>query len=348
MGSGELFESKKYKVEMKSSSGKRIAVKICVGLGLFCLLGLAFTGVVTFLFDTLKYGRSESINSGLWQVGLGVGGFILAVAVLNYLQPTQIKNSVIYSSSDSVGGNPEAVGIFNERLSGLEDKFDSFLSQNRNGDVSRFLSVEEKQQLKELLINRLSDQSQVDLLSGIERNILSKWQLKQAEEVFQRTVNRLERELIDQARRGNVNLVLGMLTTLTGVGILSYSVFQAPDLQNTMSMISHFLPRLSLVILVEVFAYFFLKLYKQGLVEIKYFQNEITNIESKYLALNVSTSRGIEEGMLKAIGTLLMTERNFILEKGQSTVDLEYARSEQASTDSLVEKLAKLIDAAKK
>jgi hypothetical protein len=38
----------------------------------------------------------------------------------------------------------------------------------------------------------------------------------------------------------------------------------------------------------QVFAYFFLRLYRYILFEIKYFHNELTNIEQKCLALDVA------------------------------------------------------------
>jgi len=40
--------------------------------------------------------------------------------------------------------------------------------------------------------------------------------------------------------------------------------------------------------LIELFAYFFLKLYKSDLSEIKYFQNELTNVEMRYAAVRLA------------------------------------------------------------
>ena len=78
-------------------------------------------------------------------------------------------------------------------------------------------------------------------------------------------------------------------------------------------------------IMTHFFAYFFLKFYKANLSEIKYFQNEITT-KSKYLALKVASYIGNEESIKSVITNLFSTERNFILSKGQSTVDLERAK----------------------
>ena len=91
-------------------------------------------------------------------------------------------------------------------------------------------------------------------------------------------------------------------------------------------MATVFGPRLALALFLQVFAYFFLKLYRTSLAEIKYFQNEITNIEAKHLALTTAIQSSNTEYLKEVIGGLLATERNHILSKDQTTVELEKAR----------------------
>jgi hypothetical protein len=159
--------------------------------------------------------------------------------------------------------------------------------------------------------------------------------------------SRLESEVQNLAKRGNINLILGMSTTLTGLGILGYSVFNAPDLKTTIELASHFIPRISLVLLIEVFAYFFLKLYKQSLSEIKYFQNEITNIESKFLGLRLSTESNETECIKSVVSNLISTERNFVLEKGQTTIELEKIKDDQQQRANLTSLLDKALQKIK-
>ncbi|MGZ2749622.1 hypothetical protein [Burkholderia stagnalis] len=108
-----------------------------------------------------------------------------------------------------------------------------------------------------------------------------------------------------------------------------------------------FLPRLSFALLIELFAYFFLKLYKSSLSEIKYFQNEITNIEAKSLALRVALSSDSPAVTGKVLGSLMATERNCILEKGQSTVDLERAKIERLDVAELAKGASTLLEKIK-
>ena len=108
------------------------------------------------------------------------------------------------------------------------------------------------------------------------------------------------------------------------------------------------MPRLSLVILIEIFAYFFLGLYKSSLTEIKYFQNEITNIEAKYLAMDQAIILGDKPTIKKLLDHISKTERNFILKKGESTTLLESeklnAQQQTKLLDAVTKALASLRD----
>lgn len=100
---------------------------------------------------------------------------------------------------------------------------------------------------------------------------------------------------------------------------------------------------MSFVIVVELFAYFFLRLYKNGFDEIKYFQNEITNIEMKVMSLKY-VQEFKSEDMIKELAMHLMkTERNFILEKGQTTVSIEKDRLQNLSDSKLTNIISEII-----
>ncbi|MNG20679.1 hypothetical protein D3C84_1049540 [compost metagenome] len=104
-----------------------------------------------------------------------------------------------------------------------------------------------------------------------------------------------------------------------------------------------FAPRVMLVIFIEMFAYFFLRLYKQGLSEIKYFQNELTNVESKIIALEVCYLNSDSHAMATVIDALSKTERNFVLEKDQTTIEIEKSRLDTETTKGLMSMLQNLI-----
>jgi len=98
-------------------------------------------------------------------------------------------------------------------------------------------------------------------------------------------VYRLENEIARLNRRGGVNLVIGAIIALVGILYLGYTVTNQVAMNDKLDYILHMAPRLSFVIVIELFAYFFLKLYKNGFDEVKYFQNELTNVDSKVLGI---------------------------------------------------------------
>jgi len=102
-----------------------------------------------------------------------------------------------------------------------------------------------------------------------------------------------------------------------------------------MQLISHYVPRLSLVIFIEIFAFFFLKLYKTSLFDIKYFNNEKTNFDFKILALNASKldkPNAIYEYCIKQFAD---TERNFTIRNGESTIELEKDKLEKEKSTAI-------------
>jgi len=154
---------------------------------------------------------------------------------------------------------------------------------------------------------------------------------------------RLSKELEALSRRGNLNLALGALTTVIGLALLGLSVFsEITEAKDWWALASHFVPRLTLVVMIELFAYFFLSLYRTSLQEIKYFQNELTNIEAKQIALRAALSYGEQSLVADIVAKLATTERNHILSKDQTTVELEKARIDKDSKGELAKYVADL------
>ncbi|GAB6389003.1 hypothetical protein STUTZSP0542_25420 [Stutzerimonas marianensis] len=176
-------------------------------------------------------------------------------------------------------------------------------------------------------------------------------------------VQRLRREIADLRLRSNVNLLIGMSITAGGLYLLwsTVSMVDASELLKQLAsegaesngsflknLILPIVPRILLVVFIEVFAYFFLKLYKDGLSEIKYFQNELTNVESKLAAVEFSYITNNQESLRISIEALSKTERNFVLEKGQTTVELERAKSESELTRNIIKTIPDFFKRASK
>ena len=206
------------------------------------------------------------------------------------------------------------------------------------------LSEEEQQTLVASIARRVHSEAAKEVLAALREQIAIADRTanlrRDASGQFGSTVDRLTQELSALSRRGNLNLVLGIVTTVTGLGILGYFVLKLPGGQEpSVDLLINFIPRLSLVLFIEVFAYFFLRLYKATLAEIKYFQNELTNVESKAIALHASTHLKDSAAILAVIEKISGTDRNSLLEKGQTTVELEQTKLQNERLSSVMKDL---------
>ncbi|MFL1544594.1 hypothetical protein [Pseudomonas sp. O39] len=285
---------------------------------IFCLI---------FIFATLKIINPSLVNSfNSTLIIISIMAISLGAAILNYLEPsTRVKND---------SNTPDNLN----RLKSVEKQLFELrllLRQQQKNETQNF-TTQDKERVISNIQAKLESEALSDYISGIKQILTNTTKAVVLEDQFSKTTLRLSLEIDNLAKRGNLNLFLGIMTTLIGLSALAYSVFNSPSTQSPEELLVHFIPRVSLVLLIEVFAYFFLRLYKQSLSEIKYFQNEITNIESKQIATNIAINNKAPKPINQIINTLSKTERNFVLNKGQTTIDLERERlSNQTNTNAL-------------
>lgn len=147
--------------------------------------------------------------------------------------------------------------------------------------------------------------------------------------------HRLYREISKLSLRGNLNLAIGSATTIVAILILYLTVGNhTPSFDSVGNSLSFFIPRISIVIFIEIFSFFFLKLYRTNLNDIKYYQNEMTNAEFKLLALKSAFAKDDLDSIKSVIKEFSSIERNFILKKGESTVEIEKTRIDLDSENS--------------
>ncbi|AZF53298.1 hypothetical protein C4J85_2813 [Pseudomonas sp. R4-34-07] len=172
---------------------------------------------------------------------------------------------------------------------------------------------------------------------------------------FDDSRRRLLSEINALSKRGSVNLALGVATTSAAIVMLGTFAFDVTRLKPqdglnvdnpetlliTLALL--FIPKISLAVFMQVFAFFFLRLYKSGLSDIKYFQNELTNNEVKYLGVQVALIDCDNQALEIVIKNLIGTERNHVLTQGQTTIELEKHKLEHNSSSEIVKILPKLI-----
>ncbi len=168
-------------------------------------------------------------------------------------------------------------------------------------------------------------------------------------EDFERTKGRLRDEISALGRRANVNLIIGSVVTVLAASVLtSFVMISHADLTQMPKILSYYIPRLSLIVFIEIFAYFFLRLYKANLYDIKYFQNELTNIESKMISLKSALISSDKVAIKNVIDQLAKTERNFFLRSKETTEELEKSRLENENLKAILGVVPKIVDKVKK
>jgi len=208
------------------------------------------------------------------------------------------------------------------------------------------LESEDKAALRADLKSEIKDILASDIVSQIQqkyaKQIADDTQISQIRTSFETTLSRLWKEVGVLTRKSNVNLVIGILTTVVAVGLLAYLVLKSPTvpLINMADVLSHFIPRVSVAVFIEVFSFFFLKLYKSNLDEIKYFQNELTNVEMKVIALESAFLADKNKSSDTIIEQLVRTDRN---SKTLSTTTNSLSVEPQDIAD-LLDKIGKILN----
>ena len=149
---------------------------------------------------------------------------------------------------------------------------------------------------------------------------------------FLKIEERLLSEMKAVGKRSNLNLIIGSVVALIGWGLLLWFVFDVHDNKlEGWKLLNAFLPRLSIIIIIEMFSYFFLKLYRESMDRIRYYQNELTNIETKKTAILVACMvENDNEHKKSLIENLISVERNIFLKKGETTIELEKIRMDNS------------------
>ena len=167
--------------------------------------------------------------------------------------------------------------------------------------------------------------------------------------LFSKTESRLKCEIDSLRRRANANMILGTSIGLFGVfGLVAFilrETFTNEEVEIGF-LIVRWVTKLGLVSFVEIFAFFFLKVYKDSLISIQYYQDELTGIESRKIALLFSIIHDNSEDISKSIDCLVNIDRNFKMEASQTTVDLEKLKTENSFIKSQMDSMIDIFKGA--
>jgi hypothetical protein len=236
------------------------------------------------------------------------------------------------------------------RIKRIEARLDGILSEVRVATSSASITEGDR----EALIDGIIEEAKSGFFGQIDSEISSRYghtyqQKRQRAAIRSRSMEALRRlrfEVQEQKRRGNLNLILGTIAMVLGFASLFYLVIASGhdgDQGQAWVMFLRFSQRLSIVVVVELFAYFFLNLYRAGLAEIRYYQNEITNLELRLLALECAACMENSKVLEEILPTLTKTERNHLLKKGETTADLERNKLDTKQAEDTIRALCELL-----
>lgn len=292
-----------------------------------------------FMFDFINLNGQKTIREPVeifvnspFLIGFFVAAIVtLAYFAFNYLDKDSNKRNIEY---DYENLTKLRKSILNEVHNDILNKktLNNEISDEQKQQLIEQLKNKIEQQTSEIYFNQLKDKIKVEIVNDSFENRINK------------TMNRLEDERISLARRGNLNLVLGMTLSFIGLGVLASSIFiSAKEYSDIYQLLLNMLPKTTLALFIEIFAYFFLRLYKQSLDDIKFYQNELTNIEAKYLSLQIAKKTNNHKLITTILEELVKTERNFILEKGQSTIEIEKEKISSTSSNNTLKTVTDLL-----
>lgn len=275
----------------------------------FGTLLMVIGGMMFTASDAIAYSlqlRLEGVYGA--SAGLVLGG--VSLLLLHYLRVTSTRSDVDLTLSRRE---------LHEQRKAIHDLYHvvhNLTTQTQIAEkASSVWSDEEREKVVATLSESVTGTLSDEFLKSIEERygsaITSRLGQPELRDICDESKRRIQSEIDALTGRSNINLVIGVITTLLAVGLLAYIVL-SDKLNSTEigTVLLHFLPRLSIVIFIETFSFFFLRLYKSGLEDIKYYQNELTGIEARHIALEAAIGANVPSHAQSILSEFAKTDRN--------------------------------------
>ncbi|ALM49166.1 hypothetical protein AMR72_09855 [Flavobacterium psychrophilum] len=230
------------------------------------------------------------------------------------------------------------------KLSELDSRFPKhYFDKSKNKDKEDDNRESASDILFDLLDEKRLEKFREKFIEKFEEAYLANLALNYGSFTYLEALDEIEYNTKRQIKRltynSNLNLIIGIIINSLGILLLFISLYNF-DSKATIDVFAFFLPRLTVVLFIQIFSFFFLKLYKECLIDIKYFENEITNCTFKIMALKVALDRNDVDTINNIILQFSKTEKNSLIDKGKTTEKIELLKNET----SLVQSLSSIIE----
>jgi hypothetical protein len=315
---------------------------------LLALLGSLVATSANSIADAFRLNPGGILVAGFTTLAVGVGALLqlylrgdLHIAGLDPEWPTPdlgANEALIESLRNSLTSQVEQTARIDAQLSAVVANLRDKPRLELPGDL--------RHEVKSLLQHELAREATAEALAAIAARSASDTKrdssMLQLERTTADSIRRLTKELESLDRRGRLNLIIGVLTTTTAVGVLIYLIVGAQTIPHSLyELLAYYVPRLSIAIFIEVFAFFFLRLYKATLLEIKFYQNELTNLGLLTFALHTAVLSDSKESIAKIAELMARADRNQMsvtAPEEQTPAKIEQATKLLETVSSLVKK----------
>lgn len=164
-------------------------------------------------------------------------------------------------------------------------------------------------------------------------------------EKFEDFKERIKEESSRLNRQALINLSLCFFIAFAFMGFVGYTTIFKSEISNGLTweyFIMNYIPKLTGILGILTMFLYFVRLYKANIIDAKYYQNELTNVEFRYLALLTSLELENNELTSNIIKDFILIDRNSILPKDQTTLELERIKIENELNKSYLSQIWEL------
>jgi hypothetical protein len=232
--------------------------------------------------------------------------------------------SLIEYLKHAVGGAegfPIILGVF-AIIFGLVQTFYRFSRDLFRWRVVKLNIEAKKQELTDEIASSTGvEKNQIrEITARIERK------LREADEIqkswvsaFGATRDRVSDEISSLRSSARSHLLYGLAFCLFSLSALGVFAFYQDSSRIEQFLGKEVFYRMGFALLLQAVGFFFLRLYVRNHTDIKYYNNELTNLDMKEAGLRIAFENK-KLSLAKPLMSLIHTERNFILKKGESSI----------------------------
>lgn len=240
------------------------------------------------------------------------------------------QDFLVWATTNEIAKN-NLNGIDLEKAKSLKEIYDN--SEKLGDDRNEFLNSV----IKFTNLKRKQEEIQNDTHSEIYN-------------VFENIQERLKEECDRLNRQALINLFLCFFIAFSLMSFITYTSIMTSEIKNDNTFqvfLIKYIPRIiAITSLLTMFLYF-TKLYKTNIIDVKYYQNELTNVEIKQISLKTALLNGDKEIINKVITDFSNIERNLIMNKEQTTNEIERIKIENEINKDYLNKVWELLSITK-